>query len=378
MPMKPNHSFVMPLATVKSVLTCLCCGFLVSTAASAANAKRERAEMEEATRLQVFLDRANFGPGKIDGRYGEFTTKALELYRTVREGPATGAAPAVPPIAEPPADAKRTPSNKGGVKDAAPDVSGLDLASVDPVFTSYTVTEEDAKNVGEVPAEPPDQAKLKWLPYRSVAEAVAEKFHSDIDFLEELNPGKTKGLKAGDTVTVPNVEPFVFSRGQNGKDSKGANEEEDAGGETKSKKDSESKKEPSRSLIVSTKSNMVEVHEGDRVIAAFPVTVGSSETNSPTGQWKVQRVTKLPFFRYDKQMLKHGERSADFHLLPPGPNNPVGVLWIALNKKGIGLHGTDSPDQIGRNASHGCIRLANWDVVKLAALVEKGTPVTIE
>jgi lipoprotein-anchoring transpeptidase ErfK/SrfK len=340
-------------------------------------APRDRGEVEQATRLQVFLDRANFGPGKIDGRYGEFTTKALELYRVSQGGAAKGAAPAVPPIAEPPEDASKRSPKKRGTEPSAPDVGDLDLASVNPVFTSYTVTEDDEKGVGELPSEPPAQARLKWLPYRSVAEAVAERFHCDIDFLEELNPGKTKGLKTGDEVTVPNVEPFSFSRKRDDKDSNGANDEEEAGGDAKSRKDAESK-EQSRSLLISTKSNMVEVHEGDRMIAAFPVTVGSSETNSPIGQWKVQRITKLPTFRYDKQMLKHGERSGDFHLLPPGPNNPVGILWIALNKKGIGLHGTDSPDQIGRNASHGCIRLANWDVVKLAALVGKGTPVTIE
>jgi lipoprotein-anchoring transpeptidase ErfK/SrfK len=339
-------------------------------------APRDRAEVEQATRLQVFLDRANFGPGKIDGQYGEFTTKALELYRIAQGGAVRGAAPAVPPIAEPPEDAGKRGHKRSAGK-PAPDVSDLDLASVNPVFTSYTVTEDDAKSVGSVPSQPPEKAKLKWLPYQSIAEAVAERYHCDVDFLEELNPGKTKGLKPGDTVTVPNVEPFSFSRDREGKDSKGANDEEDTASESKSKKGSESK-EPSRSLVVSTKTNMVEVHEGDKLVAAFPVTVGSSETNSPVGQWKVQRVTKLPVFRYDKQMLKHGERSGDFHLLPPGPNNPVGIMWIALNKKGIGLHGTDSPDQIGRNASHGCIRLANWDVVKLAALVEKGTPVAIE
>jgi hypothetical protein len=166
-----------------------------------------------------FLDRANFGPGKIDGRYGEFTTKALELYRIAQGGEARGAAPAIPPIAEPPDEAKL--SKKSGARELAPDVSDLNLASVDPVFTTYTVTEDDVKSVGEVPGEPASQARLKWLPYRSIAEAVAERFHSDIDFLEELNPGKTKDLKAGDTLTVPNVEPFTFERGKDGKGSKG-------------------------------------------------------------------------------------------------------------------------------------------------------------
>lgn len=333
---------------------------------------RDPAEMEQATRLQIFLDRANFGPGKIDGRYGEFTTKALELYRTSMGGAEAGADSAVPPIAEPPQEVNKALPKKKSGKAEAPDVQGLDLNSVDPVFISYTVTEDDAKSVGEVPGEPAAQAKLKWLPYASTAEAIAERFHCDIDFLEELNPGKTKDLKPGDEVKVPNVEPFQFSRERSDKASKGSNDEEE------SKDDKKSDESHKRSVSISTKSNMAEVHEGGRVIAAFPVTVGSQETVSPIGEWKVKKATKLPFFRYDKQMLKHGERSEDFQLLPPGPNNPVGIMWIALNKKGIGIHGTDSPDQIGRNASHGCIRLANWDVVKLAALIGPGTPVKID
>lgn len=362
-------------AYVKTSVRCLVWVNLVLSAIGAT--ARDRDEMEQATRLQVFLDRASFGPGKIDGRYGEFTTKALELFRTAQGGAAIGAGLAVPPIAEPPEDAKITSPPKKGAKESPPDVSDLDLASVDPVFISYMVTEDDAKAVGDLPSGPAAQARLKWLPYRSIAEAVAERFHSDADFLEELNPGKMKDLKPGETVTVPNVEPFHFSRERDGKSSKGANDEDEPKVGAKSKKRSDESL-PQRNLTISTKANIVEVHEGDKLIAAFPVTVGSQQTGSPIGEWKVQRITKLPFFRYDKQMLKHGERSGNFHLLPPGPNNPVGIIWIALNKKGIGLHGTDSPDQIGRNASHGCIRLANWDVVKLAALVKPGTPVTIE
>ena len=176
---------------------------------------RERAEIEDATRLQIFLDRANFGPGKIDGRYGEFTTKALELYRSSNGNSAPGGTSPLPAVAEPPKE-----TNKGSAK-PAPDVSGLDLASIDPVFTSYVVTPDDEKMVGELPADPAAEAKLKWLPYRTMAEAVAERFHCDIDFLEELNPGKTKSFKAGDTVTVPNVEPFYFSREKEDKSTKG-------------------------------------------------------------------------------------------------------------------------------------------------------------
>ena len=131
------------------------------------------------------------------------------------------------------------------------------------------------------------------------------------------------------------------------------------------------------SIKIDTKTNMLEVFEADKLIAAYPVTIGSGSTASPIGEWKVQRIVKLPRFRYDKQMLQHGRRSGNFHMLPPGPNSPVGVIWIALNQKGIGLHGTSEPETIGRATSHGCIRLANWDVVRLAQKVKPGVAVSI-
>jgi len=128
---------------------------------------------------------------------------------------------------------------------------------------------------------------------------------------------------------------------------------------------------------VDTKTNTLEVQQGEKLIAAYPVTVGSARTTSPVGEWKVRRITKLPTFRYDKEMLRHGTRSGNFYLLRPGPRNPVGVIWIALNKKGIGIHGTNEPDSIGRAASHGCIRLDNWDVVRLATKIKSGDTVSI-
>jgi lipoprotein-anchoring transpeptidase ErfK/SrfK len=331
----------------------------------------KKTEIEAAARLQIFLDRANFGPGKIDGRYGDFTWKALALYRESRGEPAEAA----------PQDKTKS--------DAAADVTGLDLASVDPVFISYTVTEADVESVGELPAEVSAQARLKYLPYRSPADAIAEKFHSDADFLEQLNPGKTKTLKPGDQILVPNVEPFDLASVKKIKPgsevaAQAANEVDDApDAQTKNAEDENkeiNKDEAAPSPIavkIDTKTNMLGVFEGDKMIAAYPVTVGSAHTESPIGEWKVRHIAKMPTFRYDKEMLQHGQRSGNFHLLPPGPRNPVGVMWIALNKKGIAIHGTNEPDSIGRSASHGCIRLANWDVVRLATKIKSGDNVSI-
>ena len=153
--------------------------------------KKSSAQIEAAARLQIFLDRSNFGPGKIDGHYNELTWKVLTLYRQSR-----GEQPQPLP-----------PNVKG---DTAPDLKGLDLNTVQPVFITYAVTPEDLQNVGKLPASVKEQAKLKSLLYRDPADAIAEKFHCDVHFLEQLNPGKTKSIKPGDQLRVPNVEPFEW------------------------------------------------------------------------------------------------------------------------------------------------------------------------
>jgi lipoprotein-anchoring transpeptidase ErfK/SrfK len=342
------------------------------SAKKAAHKEQESsAQTEAAARLQIFLDRSNFSPGKIDGSYNEFTWKALAFYRQSR-----GEQPQVPP-----------PSAKGNV---APDINGLDLASVEPVFITYAVTPADLQNVEKLPASPKEQAKLKALLYRDPADGIAEKFHCDTHLLEQLNHGKTKSIKAGDQLRVPNVEPFELGMVKEIKPGSeinvpAANELPDEPDKTTVDQQSPSQSPgatpaspPSMSSVkIDTKTNMLGVFEGDRLTAAYPVTIGSAQTVSPIGDWKVTGVSKWPRFRYDEKMLKHGQRSGHFYMLPPGPRSPVGVLWIALNKKGIGIHGTASPDSIGHSVSHGCIRLANWDVVRLAERVKFGTPVSI-
>jgi lipoprotein-anchoring transpeptidase ErfK/SrfK len=239
-----------------------------------------------------------------------------------------------------------------------------------------------------LPSDVPAQAKLKFLPYPSAAQAVAEKFHTDVRLLEQLNPGKTKTLKTSDQILVPNVEPFELASVKEikpGSESatQAANEVEDTP-EAQPKNADENKETPKNEATaapvivkVDTRTNMLGVFEGDKIIAVYPVSIGSAHTESPIGEWKVGRITKMPTFRYDKEMLQHGKRSGSFHLLPPGPRNPVGVVWIALNKKGIGIHGSNDPDSIGRATSHGCVRLANWDVVRLATKIKSGDSVSI-
>jgi lipoprotein-anchoring transpeptidase ErfK/SrfK len=347
-------------------------GVLIFSAIVPASAKKKvppkrtpgKAQIEAATRLQVFLDRANFSPGRIDGRYNEFAWKALALYRESR-GEQRQAPPSQP---------KAQPN-------LAPEVNGLDLASVEPVFIPYTVTEADLQTVGRLPSNVAAKAKLKFLPYRDPADAIAEKFHCDIHFMEQLNPGKLKRLKAGDQLKVPNVEAFELASVkeiQPGSEtaSQAANEVEDQP-ETQASTPGESGAHRNVSIKIDTKTNMLGVFEAEKLIAAYPITIGSAHTASPIGEWKVRGIAKLPRFRYDKEMLEHGQRSGNFYMLPPGPRNPVGVMWIALNKKGIGIHGTDDPGSIGHAVSHGCIRLANWDVVRLATKIKPGDNVSI-
>ena len=346
---------------------------LISVSIAPASAKRKatrartpsKAGVEAATHLQVFLDRANFSPGKIDGRYNDLTRKALAAYRASQ-----GEQPQAPP------------SKPKAKSNAAPDVTGLDLASVDPVFVPYTVTEADLQSVGPSPKEPPQQAKLKFLPYHDPADALAEKFHCDVHFLEQLNQGRLKAIKAGDQLRVPNVEPFELASVKDIKpgsevSSQAANEMEEQPDAQGGNPDQNRSPTANAAINIDTKKNTLEVREGEKLIAAYPVTVGSGQTTSPIGEWKLRGITKMPTFRYDKEMLKHGERSGNFYMLPPGPRNPVGVMWIALNKKGIGIHGTNEPGSIGHAASHGCIRLANWDVVRLATKIKSGYSVSI-
>jgi lipoprotein-anchoring transpeptidase ErfK/SrfK len=358
---------------VNAILRFALAAVLISSGILPASAKKKatraptprKADIEAATRLQIFLGRSNFSPGKIDGRYNDLTRKALASYRA-----SSGEQPQI------------RPARPNAKSNAAPDITGLDLASVDPVFIPYTVTEANLQNIGPLPKKPAQQAKLKFLPYHDPADAIAEKFHSDIHFLEQLNPGKLKTIKAGDQLMVPNVEPFELASVKGIKpgseiSSQAANETEDQP-DAQAETSGENRGATANVAIkIDTKANTLEVHEGEKLIAAYPVTVGSTRTASPIGEWKVRRITKMPTFRYDKEMLKHGQRSGNFYLLPPGPRNPIGVMWIALNKKGIGIHGTNEPGSIGRAASHGCIRLANWDVVRLATKIKPGDNVSI-
>jgi lipoprotein-anchoring transpeptidase ErfK/SrfK len=212
-------------------------------------------------------------------------------------------------------------------------------------------------------------AKLKFLPYRSLSELVAERFHTDQDYLRQLNAGqKIDDLRAGATIKVPAVEPFLIETIY-------PNPAQPEEGAKPSLKSAET---PQTLIRIHRAEHILDVWEGEKMIASFPVSVGPPENETPSGNYTIKQSIPRPVFRYDKKMLKEGVRGEEAWVLPPGPNNPVGVIWNQTSQDGIGLHGTHDPDLIGRNISSGCVRLSNWDVVSLTHLLRPGTKLIIE
>lgn len=288
--------------------------------------------VEAILRLQIFLDTRLFGPGKLDGRPGEFTTKALQRYQRAHGWPET-------PL----------------------ESHTLDLSGVTELYTTYTIREEDLAYVGDLPSSPAAQSRKKYLPYDSVLEFLTERFHCSPDLLEFINaPMKMSALKPGDVVKVPNVEPFLI--------------------ESLSPIPAlpEVPEFQHRVIKIDTREKMLDLYDGERLLASLPITPGSGHVATPPGTWKIVSMVQMPTFRWDRSMLDYGVRSGSYYELPIGPNNPVGIMWLGLNRSGIGIHGTNLPQTIGRSSSHGCMRTANWDVVRLARQVTKGMTVIIE
>lgn len=288
--------------------------------------------VESILQLQIFLDTQLFGPGKVDGRPGEFTTKALKRYQRSQ-----------------------------GLPETELETHSLDLSSVSQNYTTYTIRQEDLKFVGDLPSQPSAQSKKKYLPYDSLLEFLTERFHCSPDLLEFINqPMKMSALKVGDVVKVPNVQPFLIEE------------------LTQIGSLPEVPEYLTRVIKIDTKEKLLGLYEGEKMLASLPITPGSGYLATPPGTWRIVGIAQLPTFRWDKSVLEYGVRSSDYYELPIGPNNPVGVMWIGLNKPGIGVHGTNSPQTIGRSSSHGCMRTANWDVVRLTKQITKGMTVIIE
>lgn len=274
---------------------------------------------EEVAGLQILLDRAGASPGVIDGRFGSNLDKALVAYRAI-----TGR------------NLKST--------DTAEIQAQLAATGGDP-FTTYTITQEDVAGpyVASVPDDYSQKAQLEELSYTSVPEMLGERFHMDEKYLRQLNP-EANFNAVGTIIRVANVGSNVTG---------------------------------AVARIIADKGNkqVRALDENGRVIAAYPASIGSTDTPSPVGVHAVSRIALNPNYTYNPKLnFKQGENDKIL-TIPPGPNGPVGSVWIALDKPTYGIHGTPEPSKIGRTESHGCVRLTNWDAKELAKIVKAGVPV---
>ncbi|MEX2691912.1 L,D-transpeptidase [Rhizobium mongolense] len=274
----------------------------------------------EIVAIQVFLDRAGVSPGVIDGHMGSNVTKAIYAYEQM-----TGE--------------KLDPNNTEAI------LEQLRLSGGLPV-TSYTITPADAAGpyVAAIPEDYSQKALLPSMAYTSTTEMLAERFHMDEAFLKEMNPGAD--------FTVPGTIIKVVNAGQ-------------------AKTGTVAK-----ILADKAKKQVFAYDAAGNLVAAYPASIGSSDTPSPSGLVNVERVALNPGYTYNPKI--NFQQGANDRILniPPGPNGPVGTVWIALSRPTYGIHGTPEPSKIGRTQSHGCIRLTNWDATELAKMVKPG--VTVE
>jgi lipoprotein-anchoring transpeptidase ErfK/SrfK len=272
-------------------------------------------------RIQVWLDRARFSPGEIDGKLGENAQKALKAF----------------------AEAKGLAADKLPNPEIWKALAG---ASEDAVITEYKISDKDVKGpfLEKLPAKMDDMKDLKALSYTSAREALAEKFHMSEDLLAALNPGQ-KFDTAGEAIFVANVL-----------------------------------NKPARLTVarieVDKAAQTVRAFDAaGALVAFFPATVGSDEKPTPTGSLKVVSSDANPHYGYNPDYKFKGVKSTKAFTIKPGPNNPAGSYWIGLSADSYGIHGTPNPSKISKSESHGCVRLTNWDVGLLGASVKKGVPV---
>ena len=274
---------------------------------------------EQALKTQVMLDRAGYSPGQIDATMNPITRKALAVF-TKYGGNAT---------ALPPND-----------------------------VTTYTLTEQDVAGpfTPNIPRSMMEMATLDALNYENVAEKLGEEFHCSPALLRRLNPGAK--FAAGEELKVPNVVHEVAPVGPpRGSQADPAN--------------------PATTTVTVSKfgSDLIVTDGASHVLMYAPVTSGSEHDPLPLGDWKVMGVQHNPTFHYNPELFWDAKATDTKATIQPGPNNPVGVVWIDLSREHYGLHGTPEPSLIGKTTSHGCVRLTNWDAEKLAGLVRPGTQV---
>ncbi|MBK5264224.1 MAG: murein L,D-transpeptidase [Alphaproteobacteria bacterium] len=291
---------------------------------------------------QVLLDRAGFSPGVIDGKQGQSFTLALRGFQTARQLSVTGK-----------------------LDDPTRAVLLKEQNAVPTLMIRISASFANGPFVPSLPKDTARQAKLARLGYRNVMEALAERFHTTQETLLTLNAPTTL-IGAGTIIRVPNI----------GKpDMTGIDPDRPEWRDTLVSLGVSAMQPMADRIVVDKSDGALRVFDAnDDLIAQFPATMGSKHDPLPIGRWKIQGVSYNPTFHYDPKLFWNVSDSKDAALLPPGPNGPVGIVWIDLSKPHYGIHGTPEPETIGRAESHGCIRLTNWDAARLAQMVHFDTP----
>lgn len=327
---------------------------------------------------QVVLDRRGFGPGVIDGKMGISTNNALRGFQEANGLQITG---------------------------KMDEATELKLAQWDNIPATRVVTIPQnwaSLKFEKVPDGAAEQAKLDQLGYNTIDEKLAERFHTTVDVLKMLNPGgKPAGIKdapdkSSATGKPPSESPSdqnasnageaVFAAGQMirvpniGADriAPGAIDKE-GWSRTLASLGVGSEQPEVKQILVSKSAGTLKAYDANKkLVALFTVTTGSKNDPLPLGSWKVNGVARNPPFAYNPELFWDVADDVEKQQLPPGPNGPVGVVWIDLTKEHYGIHGTPEPQTIGRAQSHGCVRLTNWDAARLAGMVSPGTTVLFE
>ena len=271
-------------------------------------------------KAEILLARAHFSPGEISGRPGENLNKAIAAFAE--------------------AQGKATKKLDRELWDK------LSSVSADPVVIEYTISEADMRGpfVEKIPDKMEMMQDLPRLAYTTPREALAEKFHMSPELLSALNPGEKFDV-AGHTILVANIPTGSLQEKVN------------------------------RIRVDKAKQELRAFDAGGKLLAYYPATVGSEEKPAPSGTLKVTAIKKNPTYHYNPAYAFKGVRTTKPFTVEPGPNNPVGIVWIGLTGEGYGIHGAPEPGKVGKTQSNGCVRLTNWDALQLASGVSKGTSV---